>query len=236
MIKLRPRALNALGIVRSFPKALTHGPISAQGLGLSHVVTVQGIKHYCKVVKFVSRAESLTGSLILASYEQLLLEVGLQPPLFQRPIKPLLKMLTPCWLTHFWEFLCHSGLSMIDTGFSFALHRHHDSLIMESLLSLEPTPDELKQANLCRLWLQALTLSDLTNGLSSSLDPQIVDGKQRCVLHSNYGWPKVPRPPSSFWVTWRDLVTRTYCSRGLLLRQPLGTWIQTASILDMVVR
>ena len=76
MIKLRPRALNALGIVRSFPKALTHGPISAQGLGLTHLFTVQGIKHYCKLVKFVPRAESLTGSLILASNEQLLLEVG----------------------------------------------------------------------------------------------------------------------------------------------------------------
>ena len=75
MIKLRLRAHNA---------------------GLSHLFTVQGIKHYCKLVKFVPRAES---------YEQLLLEVGLQPPLFRRPIKPLLKMLTPCWLTHFWELL-----------------------------------------------------------------------------------------------------------------------------------
>ena len=215
---LRQLALNSLGVVRTFPKSLAHGPRSAQGLGISHLYTIQGVKHYSKLAQFSFKKRLANGistpSLIRTAATRS--PVGLNGPLFTRPFEPFLRMLTPFWLVHFWQFLSRNGLTMYDTGYSFTAPRQGDRLLTRCFLDIQLLADDMYKINLCRLWLRALFISDLTGGLPHQLDTRYVDGQLRCTAHARFQSPNVPRPPKSFWDTWRHALQTAVCTRNFV--------------------
>jgi len=94
---------------------------------------------------------------------------------------------------------------------------------MDSLVSLATfTPASLQAFNWCRLYMQSLTLADLSTG----------DG---CWLHapfvthfspqpsSPFLWP-LEQPSASDWALWQSVLSQVFCSSGYLLLSPLGHW------------
>jgi hypothetical protein len=107
-----------------------------------------------------------------------------------------------------------------DTGIP-SLQRKHDSYIMDHVLnSNHYTPAEVRRLNYCRLYLNAVTVSDLANPDGITLDPSFLEGRlsTRSSLIAKYKVHQ-ERPLQQEWSLWRraNLLWGTIGGR---LRQP----------------
>jgi len=71
------QGLPATGFVRLFPRAIVHGPWQWGGLNIPNLFTEQVIAHVHTMLKFGGQMGNITGSLLQASWEALILEAGL---------------------------------------------------------------------------------------------------------------------------------------------------------------
>ena len=105
------------------------------------------------------------------------------------------------------------------------LQRHGDKYIMELALDFQAFSDvELRQINYCRLYFQALTLSDISNARGTSLAIGIYKGEHswhqsRSLLQEPYQ----ESPNSRTWSIWRRFL-RMLCSNKSDFDTPLGHW------------
>ena len=228
MQDLLPAALNALGLSSKFPRDVIHGPKRFQGIQIPHIYTAQGVAQISKVIRFTHDRTSLTGSMIRAEHEQLIVETGLNPPLFSQPYKPWAEALTPCWLGHIWAFCDDSGLKLEDDGKKFRLKRTNDHLITRVLLDKGLQGDNLKWVNKCRLWLQVVSILDLTQGHHAQVAESTLAGSQRCPWNPHIDWPYQQKPPKHAWDLWRKTLTESLQLRDkhLPLRLRLGSWTE----------
>jgi hypothetical protein len=77
--------------------------------------------------------------------------------------------------------------------------------------------------NTCRLYLQAVSVSDLAMARGDRLLLSVLAGERDQHHHSVLHWPQIPHPPESCWYTWRLFLQ--YFTRGRKLMTPLGVWI-----------
>ena len=223
--------LNSLDICRKFPLDLVHGPRRFQGLQVPHLYTAQGTDHISKIIRFTYDLKSLTGSMIRAQHEQLLVETGLDPPLFNQPFKPWKKALTKCWLSHLWEFLEDSHLKMEDKGPSQTMKRENDKLITQLLVQDGLEGVDLLWVNRCRLWLQVVSLADLTQGHHAQVSDSIWSGAAPCSWNKHIDWPFQEKPPKKHWDLWRRTLDRllNLTQRCLPESHHLGPWTNLPS-------
>jgi len=89
--------LPSLGCMRNFPIALRHSPPAYFGLHLPHIYWEQGA---AAISTFLSsfQTSAPTSSLLLVTFEQAQLEVGLSRPFLELDFAKYGPLLTPCWL------------------------------------------------------------------------------------------------------------------------------------------
>ncbi len=221
--KLYLGLLPKLGIACSFPLSLCHAPNSLFGLGLPSILWEQGIAALWLLLK-CGNGPLVAGSLFLTSVEQAQLEVGSITPFYQLPFQQYGFLLTNCWLKSLWNFLASAGLHLQSSnGSGLHLQCKQDVCLMDSLVSLAAfTPASLQAFNQCHLYMQSLTLADLSTG----------DG---CHLHAPFVTHFSPWPSSPFlwplewllasdWALWQSILSQVLCSSGYLLLSPLGCW------------
>jgi len=78
--------LPASGIARTFPRALVHGPVRFQGLGLPDPWATQGTQHIIKLLVHGACKDSILGQQIRNSLECLILDAGLPGTIFDQSI------------------------------------------------------------------------------------------------------------------------------------------------------
>jgi hypothetical protein len=71
-------------------------------------------------------------------------------------------MLTTTWITDLWEFLQHFSIELHDQAGQLLPQRIHDKFLMEEFRKTF-SGHELKQLNECRMFLEAVTLSDIVS-------------------------------------------------------------------------
>jgi hypothetical protein len=88
---------------------------------------------------------------------------------------------------------------------------------MDLALSSKFSPQELRGINLCRLFFNALTLSDITNASGNRISPGILDGTTLLSQSQSKG-PGVKQPYSAprAWRAWRKLLRIVSEFRGCL--------------------
>jgi hypothetical protein len=88
------------------------------------------------------------------------------------------------------------------------------------------SPAKLKRLNYCRLYLNVLTLSDVTDAKGTQFAPGILDGI-RSVQQSTSKGPSATqeRPSNETWALWRRLLHIFRNKDQLFL--PLGSWISS---------
>ena len=98
----------------------------------------------------------------------------------------------------------------------------HDRCIMETDAMQRYTPGQQRDINLVRLYVQALTLSDLSTPDGYSIREPFLLGHrlpgQRIRMH----WPRQSMPSNSQRRLWRKFIQSTYLRYGLKWRNPLG--------------
>jgi len=95
------QGLPLAGFVRSFPRAIVHGPWQWGGLNIPNLHTEQVISHLHTILKFGGKLDDITGSLLQASWEALLLEAGLagEPATFPETIRDYIMQ---TWVSDTW--------------------------------------------------------------------------------------------------------------------------------------
>ena len=106
------------------------------------------------------------------------------------------------------------------------LQRQNDAYIMDFILaSNHYTPAEIRKMNYCRLFLDVVTISDITNASSTQIDPTSMHGHPSPTSRRNtYLSIHQDRPSQKEWVLWRraNLLWSDINGR---LRTPLGQWL-----------
>ena len=86
--------------------------------------------------------------------------------------------------------------------------------------------DELIQINNCRIYLQVLMLSDITEGSGSQITTHTAEGIRDLSRVSTWKWPTIPYPPAQSWAKWRGTIKTTFLQQySRYIRRPLGKWL-----------
>jgi hypothetical protein len=161
MVPVLKAGLPRAGIARTFPRDVLYGPPSAQGLGILHPWYHQELIHLITLIEHTQK-RTMTGQFILASFEQLRLEIGIPGFLTSSSFQEFKVMITPSWLTNLWDFLQRFGIELHDQAGQLLPQRTNDKFLMAEFRK-HFRGLELKQLNECRMFLQAVTLSDIVS-------------------------------------------------------------------------
>jgi hypothetical protein len=145
-------------------------------------------------------------------------------PFFRLQYPQYAKWIDPTWVSDCWKF-AHRARIVIDIEKHWipTIPRERDIAIMDMALTFQLDVHQLCRINTCRLYLQAASVSDLAMARGDKLLLSVLAGERDQHHHSGLHWPHIPRPPESFWYTWRLFLQ--YFTRGRKLMTPLGVWI-----------
>ncbi len=103
------------------------------------------------------------------------------------------------------------------------LQREGDAMLMDYFISLKYKPKDLHDLNLCRIYMQALSLADITSADGKTIIPDCKLGRRLIDRRSSLSWPTQQRPSNSAWSLWTDALR--HLEAGSILKQPLQQWI-----------
>jgi hypothetical protein len=133
------------------------------------------------------------------------------------------------WLASLREFLhsIQSCLQLDNPGIP-TLQRHHDTHVMDAILMSKLfSPSEIRRLNYCRLYLQAQTISDLTEVSGRYLDRAKYEGRFSASSSCTHGmWIHQHCPSPSEWKLWQR-ANLLWSDESGKLRQELGPWLYT---------
>ena len=160
--------LPRMGIVRSFPRTLVYSHAQFQGLQIPNLYWLQGYYHIERLLKFYG-SRQLSGSLLRHSLESLRLELGCNGSLMELPYDTFGGLATPSWVVHTWSFLITHHLRLELSVPELALHRKNDALLIPLFVAQGYRGSELRQLNLCRMYLKVTSLSDICLGCGTQI-------------------------------------------------------------------
>ncbi|KAI2495159.1 hypothetical protein MHU86_19344 [Fragilaria crotonensis] len=176
------------GFNRNTKKAILYGPLALGGASFRSLVVQQGV---AQVMMFVRqwRTNSIAGKLLRIAVSWFQSQVGVSYSFLEQVHTPL-PHLESKWLLSLRVFLASINAKLrLDTPYIPKLQRLHDFCIMDVIQSSGRfTPTEVCRLNYCRLYLKAMTVSDL-----SSIDGRVLD-KNREFQESNIScsWESLP--------------------------------------------
>jgi hypothetical protein len=128
----------------------------------------------------------------------------------------------PFWLTTLWSFLNRANASLdIENHWLPTLARASNQMLMDLALQLTFNYSQLRQLNACRLYLQVLTVSDISTADGCYLLPSACNGNKEEHRISKLQWPNSVRPTN--WSAWNRLLQ--HIGTGDRLSTPLGQWL-----------
>jgi hypothetical protein len=81
----------------------------------------------------------------------------------------------------------------------------------------------LRQLNMCKIYLQVITLSDITSANDKIILQGSLFGDKEFDRPSTLLWPFQPCLPESAWNTWRIFLQHFHVNGRL--KEPLGQWL-----------
>ena len=154
---------------------------------------------------------------------------GVSFPLLERPKVPLPHFTSESKLiASIRNYLADVNATIeLDKSYIPLLQREHDQHIMDAVInSGKFSTTEIKYINLCRLYLQVVTVSDLATAHGNRIDwnikkgsPNAVSSKTRC-LKCHQAKPQNPQ----VWAAW-SRACALFHNRNGRLYQPLGRWL-----------
>lgn len=226
MVPILRAGLPRSGIDRSFPRAVLFGPTILQGMGVMHPWYHQESTHLMTCLQQTVIGGS-TGSLILASLEQLRLEVGLPGFLTDHNYETHKGLITLLWVAQIWEFTHRFRIEIRDSAAKLHERRSNDLFLMVSFVHAGFTGNDLAHLNICRMFLHVITLADLCTiaGAASITCDAWLRTRDLCT-NSEFEWPRVQtRLPPSYCDLWQCALRVCFLNRSSrVLHSPLGRW------------
>lgn len=231
--KIQQRAIRALfakcGFNRNTKKAILYGPSRLGGGNFRHLYTVQGVGQITTFLKSW-RSASQGGRLLRIAVAWTQYAVGTSKS-FLMDVTTTLPHMEVKYLKSLRDYLKRiKGQIETDTDGVQHIQREYDFHIMDVIIASKRfTPSQIVLLNYCRMYLQALTISDVTHADGITLDYAKLYGYQHPVTststtnhHFNQG-----RPDDKVWKLWFD-ANLIWSRDGESLNQPLGSWLVPA--------
>jgi hypothetical protein len=182
------------------------------GLGWQHLYFEQGIQHVLIIIKHL-RTPGHFQSLLQINLRWYTLIFGVSFAPFEFPGIPL-PHLDGTWLNSTRRFLAHSRAQLlIPSTPQPKLFREHDHLIMDMVIRLDYPASQIRQINLCRLYLQASRLSEITILEGTVIHPGAWTSAE--CLASHHDWPRQRCPGPKTWALWQRMLTQAFCQPPL---------------------
>ena len=149
---------------RNFPHAVYRGTPCYGGLGIVSLTTHQAYKQIQLLIGSIRNGDS-GGDLALKSLEYLQLEAGTSNSVLSpTPDDNTHNWLTTTWLTSVQRALLECEVQIkVTNEWIPQTQRTNDTYIMEEFAKKYANPRLLRQLNRCRIYLQAITLADITD-------------------------------------------------------------------------
>lgn len=149
------------GICRFFKRLSVFSPLRFQGLGFPNPFVSQVFHHLKTLLKHLT-VESQTSGYIRAVLESHRLETGTSFEILQQDYSNTAILTTDTWIKRVWHELDSLGIHVETDTWDLEVLRDGDSLLMDDFIEALVPQEELKWLNWCRLYLHAVTLSDIT--------------------------------------------------------------------------
>jgi len=207
---------------RHTPRAILFAGPRFGGLNIPDTYTDLGYGHLQYLVGHIKLGDEV-GRLLLSLITHTQLHVGSTTPFFQLQYPSYSTWIDQTWLTDCWKFLHRAKVTVeIESQWVPSLVRQGDITLMDLALTFNLDSYQLRCINTCRLYLQVITVSDITTARGDKLLPCIPVGEKDPHHTSVLLWPNIPRPPQSFWNIWYTFLQ--FFTRGRKLMTSLGQW------------
>ena len=217
--------LPKMKIARTFPREVIHGPYSRGGFGIPDLYTTQNISKI-EILLDQFDKQSITSSLLQLHLQYLTLEIGIGDDFLLKSFDVYGRIITPSIITSLWQFTTESNIQIHLPLPTTPLMRQKDTYIMEEIGKRKLSLGTLKDINQCRMFLQVISVSDISSACGTRLLNQCLEGIKPSWLRAIHPWPDIKRPGPKAWTTWRETLISTFGHKTTtLLSIPLGNWI-----------
>ena len=216
------------GYNRNTHRAILFGSTKYGGANFRHLYSIQGEGQLQLFLKYWRSPTTQAGQVLRISVAWFQSAAGISRPVFEDVTTPLAYSDSK-WLLSIRTYLNHIGGSItLRPTFISDRRRLHDRYIMDDIIESKLfTPREICLLNLCRLYLQVLLLSDLTNAEGTYLDKFIIIGQldHRTSSQSVTHRFVQDRPSQRAWALWKK-ANKIWSNGTRKLNEALGPWVQ----------
>ena len=148
-----------------------------QGLELPNLYTDQGIYHITHFLRRIGE-DTQDGKMIVINLEAARIHIGTSTSFLNLPYPDYECMLPNCWVKSLWEFVWQNGITLSGPIETPSLCRRNDKNIIEHIVTTFPNinHNNVKIFNNCRLYLQVLSLADITTGDGARITRNALQG------------------------------------------------------------
>ena len=197
--------LSKMGISIKTSRKLVFAPYYYSGFAFADTWIQQGLQHLQLLIGHLCHEDQVVNLLCL-NIDTLQILLGYPLPPLSYPYKDIAPIAPSSWHTTTWEFLDDiNGSVTLSDPWIIPLNREGDCHIMPTVLSqlfhiLNPllSKPDLQKFNLCRIYLQVITLSDITTSSGTEIGCHIWKG-HRSSQKSSLNWPHQIRKSSTCW-------------------------------------
>jgi len=197
MAPILKQGLPKAGVIRIFPRMLTHGPLQYGGLDIPHLYTEQLIAHVTTLLRYGPHHDDLTSSLLHATAKSMCLEMGYNGELLTAPLSLVANVMSS-WLKHVWQSTQEVAISISMDFAEIPPQRHGDLELMRLFVCSRWKQPELHTLNQCRMFLHVFLVSNIIEGLGTTIQAKFWDrpspadflftfGRRRPNLHPHHG-------------------------------------------------
>jgi hypothetical protein len=165
------------GYNRNTKREIIYGPMAYGGANFRHLYMHQGVGQMTLFLKHWRQPDTMTGKLLKCAVAWTQLNAGTSYSIFQQ-VQTALPHLESKWLNSMRDFMAtiNATMELDNTGVPL-IRRQHDAYIMDLILDSDQfTLTKIRRLNYCRLYLQAVTISDLTDATGETLDQMKMRG------------------------------------------------------------
>ena len=215
-------SLAAAGYSSKMPRAIVFGPSLFGGMQWESPYSIL-LAEQIKLVIGSLRMEDTVGKLLNIQLQWIQLAVGLSTPVLEA--KTTIPYVPHCWIKLLHEKLVDTNIT-IQTSTTWIPEdkRANDQIIMDFVTRHLP-PKSWGEINQCRLYLKAITLSDITT-FDGAYIPDSVYRVAKPYRDSSISFPKQKRPSKAARHEWQYLIRFVSDTNGKL-HTPLGKWIRS---------
>jgi len=187
-----------LGFARSMASSIRHGPFALGVAQLEDLWTEQGLAHLILLLLHLLCPHEPNASMLI-SLSHLRLDAGTAVPILTTGFSTVNCYVVRSWLQHTGSFMHDLDLCLdLPNQWLPQLQRENDLFLMDffadSTSNTKTHTSILRQANMCCLYIQATTLSDITDGQGLSINQQAWSGNQMTDRSSTYNYLRQDTP------------------------------------------